>query len=45
MTTREILEFLQQDIHSVVFATVDEKGLPQTCVIDLMYWMKRACIF
>lgn len=36
MTTTEILSFLQQDIHSVVFATVDEKGLPQTCVIDLM---------
>lgn len=36
MTTTEILGFLQQDIHSVVFATVDEKGLPQTCVIDLM---------
>lgn len=36
MTTTEILHFLQQDIHSAVFATVDEKGLPQTCVIDLM---------
>lgn len=36
MTTTEILEFLQQDIHSTVFATVDENGLPQTCVIDLM---------
>lgn len=36
MTTVEILDLLQQDIHSTVFATVDEKGLPQTCVIDLM---------
>lgn len=36
MTTVEILNLLQQDIHSTVFATVDEKGLPQTCVIDLM---------
>lgn len=25
-----------QDIHSTVFATIDDKGLPQTCVIDLM---------
>lgn len=36
MTITEILTFLQKDIHSTVFATVDEKGLPQTCVIDLM---------
>lgn len=36
MTTKEILQFLQQDIHTTVFATVDENGLPQTCVIDLM---------
>ena len=36
MTTLEILNILQHDIHSTVFATVDEHGLPQTCVIDLM---------
>lgn len=36
MTTSEILNILQADIHSTVFATVDEQGLPQTCVIDLM---------
>lgn len=36
MTSQEILKRLQRDIHTVVFATVDEKGLPQTCVIDLM---------
>lgn len=36
MTTQEILNTLQSDIHSVVFATLDEYGLPQTCVIDLM---------
>lgn len=36
MTTTEILKFLQKDIHSTVFATVDDEGLPQTCVIDLM---------
>lgn len=45
MTTTEILEFLQQDIHSVVFATVDEKGLPQTCVIDLMLLDERGLYF
>lgn len=36
MTTQDILQMLQQDIHSTVFATIDDKGLPQTCVIDLM---------
>lgn len=36
MTPQEILNVLQADIHSTVFATVDEQGLPQTCVIDLM---------
>lgn len=36
MTTQDILQILQQDIHSAVFATVDGAGLPQTCVIDLM---------
>ncbi len=36
MTTLDIIQILQHDIHSTVFATVDENGLPQTCVIDLM---------
>lgn len=36
MTTQEILDILQRDIHSAVFATVDDQCLPQTCVIDLM---------
>lgn len=36
MTTMDILTFLQKEIHSTVFATVDDEGLPQTCVIDLM---------
>lgn len=36
MTVQEIFKILQKDIHSVVFATLDEQRLPQTCVIDLM---------
>lgn len=36
MTTAEILTVLQKEIHTTVFATVDDDGLPQTCVIDLM---------
>ena len=36
MTTKEILQLLQQEIHSTILATVDEDGLPVTCVIDMM---------
>lgn len=36
MTAMEILNILHRDIHSAVFAAVDGKGLPHTCVIDLM---------
>lgn len=36
MTAAEILAILQKEIHTTVFATVDDDGLPQTCVIDLM---------
>lgn len=36
MTTADILNLLQKEIHSTVFATVDQDGMPQTCVIDLM---------
>ena len=36
MTEKEILNILQKEIHSTVFATVDADGLPQTCVIDIM---------
>ena len=36
MTTEQILHFLQKDMHSTIMATVDEEGLPVTCVIDMM---------
>ena len=36
MTNKEILAVLQGEIHTTVFATVDDDALPQTCVIDLM---------
>ncbi|MGN1319063.1 MAG: pyridoxamine 5'-phosphate oxidase family protein [Lachnospirales bacterium] len=45
MTTTEILTYLQKKIHSVVFATVDYNGLPQTCVIDLMLLDKNGLYF
>ena len=37
MTAKEYLEFIVDEIHSTVVATVDEDGLPVTCVIDMMY--------
>ncbi len=36
MNTNEILKFLEQEIHSVIMATVDGNGLPVTCAIDIM---------
>ncbi len=36
MTAQDIFAILKNEIHSTVFATVDEDGLPQTCVIDIM---------
>lgn len=45
MTTEDILSVLQKDIHSVVLATVDETGRPQTCAIDLTHLDKRGLYF
>ena len=36
MNSREYLRILKEEIHSTVFATVDENGLPVTRVIDIM---------
>ncbi len=36
MRFAEILNFLEKEIHSVIIATVDDKGLPVTCAIDIM---------
>lgn len=36
MNAEKYLQFLKDDIHSTVFATVDDQGLPQTCIIDIM---------
>lgn len=36
METKEYLRILQEEIHSTVVATVDDKGLPVTRVIDMM---------
>ena len=36
MNANKILKFLEQEIHSVIMATVDDSGLPVTCAIDIM---------
>lgn len=36
MSAKKYLQMIQRDIHSVVFATTDEKRFPVTCVIDIM---------
>lgn len=36
MNKNAILKFLEQEIHSVIMATVDDNGLPVTCAIDIM---------
>ena len=37
MTAENYLKYIVEQIHSTVAATVDEDGLPVTCVIDMMY--------
>ncbi len=37
MIAKKYLDFIVEQIHSTVVATVDEDGLPVTCVIDMMY--------
>lgn len=37
MTAKDYLEYVVEQIHSTVVATVDDDGLPVTCVIDMMY--------
>lgn len=36
MTATEYLRYLQKEIHTVIAATVYDKGLPITCAIDMM---------
>ena len=36
MDTKDYLKYIADEIHSTVFATVDENGNPATCAIDIM---------
>ena len=37
MEAEKYLQFLSENIHTVIMATVDDNNLPVTCVIDIMY--------
>lgn len=45
MDTADYLSFIVEKIHSTVVATVDEEGLPVTCVIDMMYADEKGLYF
>ena len=45
MSAEQYLQMIQQDIHSVVFATTDENQFPVTCVIDIMLADKDGLYF
>lgn len=45
MNTNKYFKILTEDIHSVVIATVDNKGLPSTRVIDIMLYDNNGIYF
>lgn len=36
MQTKDFLRYIAEEIHSTVFATIDQTGRPVTCAIDMM---------
>lgn len=45
MTIKEIFKFMRDEIHTVVAATVDENGLPEARVIDVMLYDEGGLYF
>lgn len=45
MTYRDYFDFIINEIHSTVVATVDDKGLPVTCAIDMMHYDDNGLYF
>ena len=45
MNTEDYIKFLEKEIHTTIIATVDEKGLPVTCAIDIMYSDEKGLYF
>ena len=42
---KKYLEYIVNEIHSVVLATTDENGNPVTCVIDMMHYDESSLYF
>lgn len=45
MEAIDYFKFIVRDIHTVIVATVDEKGLPVTCAIDMMDYDENSLYF
>lgn len=45
MQARNYLQYIAEEIHSVVFATVDRTGRPFTCAIDIMDYDESGLYF
>lgn len=45
MQTTDYFSYLVNEIHSIVAATVDERGEPVTCAIDMMDWDQDGLYF
>lgn len=45
METKDYLKYIVEEIHSTVFATVDEENKPVTCAIDMMDYDDHSLYF
>lgn len=45
METKDYLKYIVEEIHSAVFATVDEENKPVTCAIDMMDYDENSLYF
>ena len=45
MQAKEYLKYVVEEIHSTVFATIDDAGRPVTCAIDMMDYDKNSLYF
>lgn len=45
MNTQNYLQYIVDEIHSTIVATVDDDGLPVTCAIDMMDWDSNSLYF
>lgn len=45
MQAKEYLKYIVEEIHSTVFATVDDVGRPVTCAIDMMDYDENSLYF